>query len=501
MAKLYGKILAELGYLSSGELVVKSASDFIGRHVGESVQKTKKIFEEARGNVLLIDEAYMLNAQRNHNCPFRQEATDTIVCEVQNKPGENLCVIMCGYKNHMEEYIRGANPGLQRRFPIDEAFVFEDFDEEQLGKIFDLKMQEQSLSTTKEGRAVAMNVLKLAKQRPNFGNGGEVDKIISRAISNFRKRFIKIPSDMRLACLKVLLSEDDFDPEHSRSLHAEDEVDRQFEDLIGLDSQIDVFRRLARQVKAMTKHKLDPKPFIPFTFVIKGPPGSGKTTVARKIGNLYYQMGLLATSEVVEASVQDMIARYTGQTATKTRKLIESALGKVLFIDEAYRLTGERKALDELVDALTKPYFMGKVVIILAGYESHMTIMLQANPGLSSRFRTHIQFTNLSGKACTLLLKKRIEEYRVTAAFDEQQAVVERMFESLSSIDGWGNGRDVESMAREIVGRVFENMTDNSPTADIVLVLDVMQDWHTRQGRPVCRMLVNLSTDSSQNDP
>jgi AAA+ superfamily predicted ATPase len=486
VAKLYGKILAELGYLSRGELVVKNASDFIGRYVGESVRKTKIIFENARGNVLLIDEAYMLNAQRNNNCPFRQEATDTIVCEVQNIPGEDLCVIMCGYKNHMEDYIQGANPGLQRRFPIDEAFVFEDFDEEQLGKILDLKMQEQSLSTTKEGRAVAMNVLKLAKQRPNFGNGGEVDKIISRAISNFRKRFIKIPSDMRLACSKIFLSEDDFDPEHSRSLHAEDEVDRQFEDLIGLDSQIDVFRRLARQVKAMAKHKLDPKPLIPFTFVIKGPPGSGKTTVARKIGNIYYQMGLLATSEVVEASVQDMIARYTGQTATKTQKLIESALGKVLFIDEAYRLTGEREALDELVDALTKPHFIGKVVIILAGYESHMNIMLQANPGLSSRFRTHIQFTNLSGKACTLLLKKRIQEHRVTAAFDEQQAVVEQMFESLSSIDGWGNGRDVESMAREIVGRVFEDMTDDGhPTADSVLVLDVMQDWHIRQGRPV----------------
>jgi AAA+ superfamily predicted ATPase len=494
VANLYGKILAELGYLSRGELVVKNASDFIGKYVGQSGAKTKEIFKEAQGNVLLIDEAYMLNAKRNHNCPYRQEVTDTMVGEVQNKPGEDLCVIMCGYKNEMEDFIREANPGLQRRFPIDEAFVFEDFDEEQLGEIFDLKMQQQSLSTTKEGRAVAMAVLKLAKQRPNFGNGGEVDMIISRAISNFRKRFIKVPSDMRLTMSKeALLSEDDFDPEHSRSLHAEHEVDRQFEDLIGLDSQINVFRQLARQVKTMTKHKLDPKPSIPFTFIIKGPPGCGKTTLARKIGNLYYQMGLLATNEVVEASAQDMLAGYTGQTATKTRELIESALGKVLFIDEAYRLTGERagecfaaEARDELVDALTKPHFVGKVVVILAGYESHMNIMLEKNPGLSSRFRTHIQFSNLSSRACTLLLKKRIEEYSVTAAFNqEQKTAVEQMFESLSSIDGWGNGRDVGSMAKEIVGRVFQNMADEDdrPTANSVLVLDVMRDWHVRQGR------------------
>ena len=480
MAKLYGKILAELRYLSRGELVVKNASDFIGKYIGQSGGKTRKIFEEAQGNVLLIDEAYMLNAKRNHDCPYRQEVIDTIVGEVQNKPGEDLCVIMCGYRNEMEDLIRDANPGLQRRFPIDEAFVFEDFDEEQLGKIL---MQQQSLSTTKEGRAVAMAVLKLAKQRLNFGNGGEVDKIISRAISNFRKRFTKIPSDVRLAVSKeALLLEDDFDPEHLRSLHAEDEVDRQFGDLIGLDSQINVFRQLARQVKAMTKHKLDPKPSTPFTFVIKGPPGCGKTTLARKIGNLYYHMGLLSTSEVVEVSAQDTLAGYTEQTATQTRELIERALGKVLFIDEAYRLTAE--ARDELVDVLTKPHFAGKVVIILAGYESHMNITLKKNPGLSSRFRTHIQFSDLSSRACTLLLKKRIEEYSVPAAFDEQKAAVEQMFESLSTIDGWGNGRDVESLAREIVGRVFQNLADDDhPAASSALVLDVMQDWHIRQGR------------------
>ena len=81
---------------------------------------------------------------------------------------------------------------------------------------------------------------------------------------------------------------------------------------------------------------------IPFRFVFKGPPGSGKTTFARKIGKIFYQMGLLATNEVVEASVQDMIAGYVGQTVTKTHDLLNRALGKVLFIDEAYRLTGEQ---------------------------------------------------------------------------------------------------------------------------------------------------------------
>jgi hypothetical protein len=148
VAKIYGKILARLGLLSRGELVYKNANDFIAKYIGHSLENTKEILQKARGNVLLIDEAYMLDAQRNKNCPFRQEVIDTIVGEVQNTPGEDICVIMCGYKKEMEDFIRAVNPGLQRRFPTDEAFVFQEFDEEQLGKIFDLKMQKQGLMTT-----------------------------------------------------------------------------------------------------------------------------------------------------------------------------------------------------------------------------------------------------------------------------------------------------------------------------------------------------------------
>jgi AAA+ superfamily predicted ATPase len=155
-------------------------------------------------------------------------------------------------------------------------------------------------------------------------------------------------------------------------------------------------------MSSMTKCGVDPKPVIPFSFVLKGPPVCGKKTLARRIGHLYYKMGLLATSEVVEASATDLIAGYIGQTALKTRKLMKSAIGKVLFIDEAYRLTGEHKyegyageARNELVDAMRKPQFFGKIVIILAGYESNMNIMLDKDPGLRSRFRTHIRFSTL----------------------------------------------------------------------------------------------------------
>lgn len=112
-------------------------------------------------------------------------------------------------------------------------------------------------------------------------------------------------------------------------------------------------------------------------------------------------MGFLATAEVVECSVKDMVGEYVGHTGPKTQKLIESALGKVLFIDEAYRLGEDRfarEAADELVDCITKPRFLNKQVIILAGYDNQINEMLDANPGLSSRFAESVNFNTLVAK-------------------------------------------------------------------------------------------------------
>ena len=480
MAKLYGQILAALGLLSCGRLIVKSGSDFIGEFVGQSAVNTKEILQEARGNVLLIDEAYMLDAKRSRNCPHRQEATDVLVKEVENKPGEDLCVIMCGYKDEMENFIRDANPGLRRRFPIDDAFVFEDFNEEQLGAILDIKMKQRHLSATAQGRNTPIELLNLAKQRPNFGNGGEVDNVLSRAISNFRNRFQEIPEDQHSTDIPLTMQ--DFDPECSRILDAEEEVNRQFKDFIDLEAHIDLFRSFARQAKNAREWNVDPRRVVPFNFVFKGPSGCGKTTAARKIGRVFHHTGLLATCEVVEASAKDMIAEYVGQTVNKTRRLLESALGKVLFIDEAYRLTGGssfvREARDELVDAMTKPKFLGKMAIILAGYESNMDAMLSANPGLASRFETTIRFKNLSSEGCVTLLRKRLEESRVKVMLGEEEGMIRDIFDSLRTMKDWGNGRDIESIARRAIGQAFESPVNNEPPqVDGKVILDVIRKW------------------------
>lgn len=487
VAKFYGKILARLGLLSKGDVISKTAADLLGDQIGESERKIRAALKASAGCVLIIDEAHTLNPTRRNGwddtsyCEYRQGIIDTLVSMVSNAPGEDRCVILMGHPDEMKQLLSSANPGLARRFPIADAFTFECFDDDQLAKILDMKLQKQGLQTSPEARTVALKQLSIARQRPNFGNGGEIDNLLTRAKERYQKRQSQKPLEDRL--VDVVFEHEDFDPDHARTMEGIDELDKMFKDFVGFDETITMFRRYHRRVKGMRARGLDPKGFIPFTFVFKGSPGTGKTSTARKIGQLYYNMGFLATPEVVEVSVKDMVASYVGQSPTKTNELLVSAIGKVLFIDEAYRLDSDKffkESLDQLVDCLSKPKFEKKLLIVLAGYDEPMDTLMNRNPGLRSRFPTEITFANLSPSSCFQLVKRRIEDAKIDVAdiSKDVESRIENKFRELSETDNWGNGRDVVTLAVDIIGTVYETVDDGKPlkaTGDVICrCLEVM---------------------------
>ncbi|POS81409.1 ATPase [Diaporthe helianthi] len=462
VAKYYGQILKDLGFLTSGDVIFKTSQDFIGERLGESETKTREILDSAKGKVLIIDEAYGLGADKRYGCII-----DTIVGQVQANSTEDRAVLLLGYKAEIEELFRKVNPGLSRRFPISSGFQFHDFTDEELCLILEKKLKAQGFVASVQAKQVAMDVLSRARNRANFGNAGEVDILLDRA---------KEAQQMRLGESKSIgdlteLKEVDFDPEFDRKGRAESNIKDDFSDFVGADALVAKFQgyqRIAQNAKAMG---LDPKELIPFSFVFRGPPGTGKTTAARKLGRIFFDMGFLATSEVEVCSATELVSEYHGRTGHMTKGVFEKALGKVLLIDEAYRLgeadyicegrrrtSHKKEALDEMVNLLTLPKYKNNIVVILAGYDREMNQLLGTNPGLGSRFPEVVQFSNMSPEHCYELFLRLLQDKKLgvgSLQLSPVAAEVQAQFQTLSNLPSWGNARDVESLAKSLFGRML----------------------------------------------
>ena len=334
VAKLYGKILADFGILSKGDLIVKNPSDLIDRYVGGSENNTRDALAEAKGSVLIIDDAHMLDPgnrtdSTDADASFRTAILDTLVAEVSGMPGEDRCVILCGYPDRMRDMYQNCNPGFARRFPLDNAFEFENFSSETLMTILDIKLEKEKLKVTDKAREVVQEMLRRASVRPNFGNGGEVDNVLAKAISARTRRITKAGTSDEDNWDEIAIEPEDFDPEWDRLTRAVTNTRALFQDFIGYEEIISKFESYQYMVQGMRLRNVDPRPYIPFTYVFKGPPGTGKTTTARKVGQIFYDMGFLSAPDVIEVSASSLIGEYCGQTGPKTARLLESALGKV----------------------------------------------------------------------------------------------------------------------------------------------------------------------------
>ena len=195
------------------------------------------------------------------------------------------------------------------------------------------------------------------------------------------------------------------------------------------------------------------------------------------MGQVFYDMGFLAAPEVVECSASDLVGQYVGQTGPKTKKIFEKALGKVLFIDEAYRLAEghfAQESMDEIVALLTNENFMGKMMVILAGYDQDINRLMNVNTGLSSRFPETINFHNMSVDGCLQLLEKELAKDKVI--FPALRNVTCQTYDSLSQLvtalsglSSWGNGRDIKTLAGQIVQEAFKKSDVANAQADLTI--------------------------------
>ncbi|KAK4140952.1 P-loop containing nucleoside triphosphate hydrolase protein [Dichotomopilus funicola] len=467
VARMYSKILSELGLLENETIVEKRASDLIGKYIGDSEYNTINAFNQARGGVLMIDDFHILFPNSMHDTHgsdvFRAAIIDTVVAQVDPNSTRKEAIILIGYPEAMNDAFETGNPGLARRFPMTQAFRFEPYTHPELTAILEHKLTKHSLTTTPTALRVAEDMLDLAQHRPNFGNGGSVDNLLQQAQLARNARCAACPID---ADLDLALLPEDFDPDWERAADASRRCAGLFNSMKGMGDVVGQFQRYQAVTARMRARGLDPHPYVPWALVFRGPPGTGKTTVARKMAQVYYDMGFLSAPEIVECSVGDVLPTYSAGSSTRVVKMFERGLGKVLFIDEAYRLAEGRAtdAIGEIVDCMTKERYCGKLVIVLAGYRDEMDDLMQENRGLRSRFATNVDFRPMKSADAIELMRKHLAEVQIVldsavvpvkGARAMKRDAVLGLLDELAKSRSWANGRDVIALARSISEEVY----------------------------------------------
>ena len=218
---------------------------------------------------------------------------------------------------------------------------------------------------------------------------------------------------------------------------------------------------------------------ISYHCVFSGNPGTGKTTVARIIANIYKELGVLKKGHFVETDRSGLVAEYIGQTAVKTNKIIDSALDGVLFIDEAYSLAtgGENDFGSEAIATLLKRMEddRDRLIVILAGYSDEMEYFIDTNPGLKSRFSRNIFFPDYSEDELVDILLNYISEYEYTITDDALDKARQSIWEAMQTEGrNFGNGRFVRNLFETIVKNQANRIASipNPSETDLTEIID-----------------------------
>ena len=237
-----------------------------------------------------------------------------------------------------------------------------------------------------------------------------------------------------------------------------DELMAQLDDLVGLKDVKKDVKNLINLMKVRKLRQDNDLPVAPMSLhmVFMGNPGSGKTTVARLIAGLYAAIGVLSKGQLVEVDRSGLVAGYVGQTALKTQEAIKSAMGGVLFIDEAYSLSsgGEndfgREAIETILKAMED--HRDDLVVIVAGYTEPMQGFLDSNPGLESRFNKYFNFPDYTGDELYKIFVSMCKKNSYTLTEESEKAAVE-FFNNMYEMRGpnFGNGRDVRNCFEHMI--------------------------------------------------
>ena len=465
VARIMADVFKTLGILSKGQLIEADRSKLVAGFSGQTAIKTNQLIDTAMGGVLFIDEAYTLKS--NDQDAFGNEAIDTLLKRLEDDRGKFICIV-AGYTDQMHDFI-DSNPGLKSRFT--QTIHFEDYTPDELTQIFVNMATSKKFEMDDDTKAAVHRQFEqlYLRRDKNFGNAREARRIFDQTVERQSERLVKAMSQPDVqVCDDVadgFLFEDmyritveDLPMAESSAARPLDEVLAELDQFIGMRAVKNAIRRLAVQsmfIKQRAAMGAGNVQQMSMNFVLTGNPGTGKTTIARKMGEILQAMEILPTSKVIEASRATLVGKYMGETPKIVNSMCDKAMGGILFIDEAYTLSDQndqygKEAIDTLMKRMEDD--RGKFVVIVAGYRDKMEQFLMMNAGLASRFTHKLHIEDYTQEELLAIYKQMAEkeQYRLSPGAEFKALdVICQMLENKD--DTFGNAREIRNLFDETV--------------------------------------------------
>ena len=483
VARFVAGILYENDILPTSNIIEVDRSGLVSEYFGATAEKTWSVISQAMGGVLFIDEAYALGNNADTGVTdYGREAIDTLVKAMEDHRGE-FCVIFAGYRNEMQKML-SVNPGLKSRIQF--TLDFPNYTREELKEIAALMLRKRRYTMGEAAISRMLDITDVRRKDPNFANAREIRNILDQVImcqnlrcagtDNMEIGVVDVNSYIRDARISLPSSSEGT---AGKILSGEEEL----EQLTGLSA----VKRMVRKIKAYAKRNKGLEDFN-LHMCFYGNPGTGKTEVARILSRILYDAGVLDEAKLVETDAHGLIGRYVGETAPKTLGKINEAMGGVLFIDEAYSLTGGTAVSggtasygEEAIAVLLKEMEdrRGQFCTILAGYKDEMVRMISANPGLESRIQFTLEFPDYTREELGLIAQSFLGK-KGYAIEDEALNLLLDIMEYFRSRPNFANARTVRNVLDQVI--MNQNLRTEDEDNDSVIIVDDVNDYLTDEG-------------------